>query len=167
MKPRPEARAASRCADAVILFTAGENEFAIAAAAVDEIRNTDGIREFAAGCGNCPKVSHTLARDGKTYFVVDASTQFNLLPSKKARLLVLRDWPVAVLVTHIDRMGEVSKLHPLPRVFQGAERKWFRGLMLVGQAPAETVVPLVDPEAFLTRREAEELAGNGTGANRP
>lgn len=153
MKPRSETRIKSPQADAMILFSVGGSTFAVEAAAVDEIRNTDGLKPVrSAGCEN---VMHTFTRDAKTYLVVDAYAHFGIMRSRAARLLVLRDTCVAVLVDRIDRMTEVGAMHALPQGFGGKERQWYRGLAVLGEGPLATVVPVVDPTAFLNRQQAE------------
>jgi len=143
----------SRHAEAVILFSVGPHKFAIAAQAVEEIRSNDGIVALSQGIGRVQKVRHYLHREGKNYFVVDANVHLHMLSSKSTRLLLLRDHPVALTAGHIDRMAEISMLHPLPRAFTGEERKWYRGLALIG----EDVVPVLEPAAFLYGAELAAL----------
>jgi chemotaxis signal transduction protein len=139
----------------MILFSVGGSTFAIEAAAVDEIRNTDGLKAIrSTGCAN---VTHTLMRDAKTYCVVDAYAHFGIMRSRATRLLVLRDNCVAVLVDRIDRMTEVGALHALPLGFAGKERQWYRGLAVLGEGQLATVVPVVEPTAFLNRQQAESI----------
>ena len=144
----------SRRSEAVILFTVGPHNFAIAAQAVEEIRSNDGIVAFSHGFGRVQKVRHYLHRDGKNYFVVDANVHLHMLSSKCTRLLLLRDHPVALTAGHIERMAEITTLHPLPRAFSGEERKWYRGLALIG----EDVVPVLEPAALLYGAELAALA---------
>ncbi len=153
-------RKAARHGEQAILFSVGGHSFACPAAAVDEIRPLDGLRPLPAALahGRLERVKCTLEREGRTWFVVDANLHFHLLPSRPARLLLLRDEPVALLVDAIDRMAEVAAIHPLPRAFRGEERQWFRGLALLGEA----VIPVVNPACFLSQAEvavaAAELA---------
>jgi chemotaxis signal transduction protein len=142
-----------RSAEALILFAIGPYKFAIAANAVEEIRSTEGMRAFAHGFGKVQKVRNLLHRDGKNYFVVDATVHLRMLSSRATRLLLLRDRPVALAADSIDRMAEVAALHPLPRAFQGEERKWYRGFALIG----EDLVPVLEPAAFLTATELAAL----------
>jgi chemotaxis signal transduction protein len=155
----PRRNAAKRRAEAVILFSLAGSNFAIAAAAVDEIRNLDGLRPVGRllGPSRVPKVRHLLVREGKTYYVVDANYHFCMLPSKPNRLLLLRDRPIAVQVDEIERMAEVSTICPLPLAFSGRECQWYRGLALLGEETDQeqpAVVPVVNAESFLS---AEEL----------
>jgi len=155
--PREQRRATQR-GEPVILFRVGESTFAIAATAVDEIRNAQGLKPLrtAPDLTNS-KVRYSLLRDGKFYFVVDATVHFKMLPARATRVLVLRNTKTAVLVGDIDRMTEVCGVHPLPNAFRGAERNWYRGLALLGAQPKHEVVPIVNPGAFLTKVEMQAL----------
>ncbi|HTK95057.1 MAG TPA: chemotaxis protein CheW [Terriglobales bacterium] len=137
--------------EAVILFAVGEYRFAIAANAVEEIRNTQGLQSLPPGAvtPRLAKFRQTLERDHKRYFVVDSNLHFRLFPSKATRLLVLRESNAAVLVDHTDRIIEIGQLHALPRAFQGEERQWYRGLAMI----EDRVVPVVNPAAFMSRSE--------------
>ncbi len=141
----------SRRSEAVILFAVGGNTFAIAAAAVEEIRGPQGLRPIVGDAAHSSllKVRHTLERASKTFFVVDAAAHFQTLRVQPMRLLMLRQSQVAVAVDGIDRMAEIQRLYPLPSAFCGDERRWYRGLALIDGE----VVPVVDPEIFLTRAE--------------
>ena len=137
------------------MLTVGSTTFAIAAGAVEEIRNIEGLAPFAPPfkLRSLARVQHTLERGKKTYFVVDAAAQFGLTSSRDTRLLLLRHAAVAVQVENVARMAEIVTLHALPRAFTGDERRWYRGLAQVG----ENVVPVVAPEAFLTAAEISLL----------
>jgi chemotaxis signal transduction protein len=139
----------------VILFSVAGYKFAITAGAVKEIRGMDGLHAFTLGgiSTRVGKLKYTLERDGTTYFVVDANVHFCLPASTPARLLVLRNLSAAVLVDSTDRMTEISALHALPRAFTGDEREWYRGLAVVGGE----VVPVVNPDAFLSKNDLEIL----------
>jgi len=131
----------------VILFAVGPPTFAMAATAVETIENMEGLQpiKLSAALPQLAKVKHTLQRD-KTYFVVDASTHLLMLPSHAGRVLLLRGSSIAVAVDSIDRIAEISAIHPLPHAFIGEERGWYRGLALIQDA----VVPVVNAEAFLS-----------------
>jgi chemotaxis signal transduction protein len=158
---REQRKQTARRGEAMILFAVAGNTFAIAATAVDEIRNLDGLRPRAySQAMRVAKVRHLLHRDSKTYYVVDANTHLNMLPSKPTRLLVLRDCNIAVLVDRIDRMAEINAIYALPRAFAGDERRWYRGLALMnaeGRLDNTDVVPVVNPQAFLTAAEVQVL----------
>jgi chemotaxis signal transduction protein len=139
----------------VILFTVGGFKFAIAAAAVSEIRSMEGLQRYFGGTAHkaAAKVVYTLERNGVTHFVISAAQHFRLPPSRPGRVLILRHTAAALLVDSTDRMMEISVLHALPLAFTGDERKWYRGLAIVnGEA-----VPLVNPVAFLSRGEVAVL----------
>jgi chemotaxis signal transduction protein len=139
----------------VIVFVVGGFRFAIAAAAVKEIRGMERLQPFTLGgiSGQISKLRYTLERGGATYFVVDGAQHFQLLPSRPSRVLILRNSPTAVLVDETDRIMEISSLHALPRAFTHEERSWYRGLAIVNGA----VVPVVNHHAFLNRAETEIL----------
>lgn len=153
----------ARRAEAVILFAVASNTFAIAATAVDEIRNMDGLKPLShspLAYSRLARVRHQLMREGKTYFVVDAGFHFCMLPSKATRVLVLRNSSTAVLVDRIDRMAEINAIYALPRAFTGEERRWYRGLALMsvsGRGEPEDIVPIVNPDAFLGVAEQQML----------
>jgi chemotaxis signal transduction protein len=142
----------------VILFSVNKTTFAIAAGAVDEIRNLDGLTPFKPSfTARLNKVKHTLVRENKdpdqTYFVVDFAAHLRLKTSAPARLMVLRGVKAAVLVDAIDRMTQIAAVHPLPRAFQGEERDWYRGLAVV----EGRVIPVVNEHSFLSRGEVTVL----------
>ncbi|HXE90288.1 MAG TPA: chemotaxis protein CheW [Terriglobales bacterium] len=144
-------RSRSRRSEPVILFAVGPATFAIAAQAVDEIRSTQGLcpLELPAGQGHLAKVRYTLERGSRTLYVVDVARHFRAGEAAPNRVLLLRDMPVALLVAGVDRMTEIVSVRALPRAFRGDERRWYRGLALI----AEQVVPVVNPESFLTKAE--------------
>jgi chemotaxis signal transduction protein len=131
----------------MILFAVGPHTFAIAAKAVEKIENMEELRpiKLSAALPKLAKVKHTLDRE-QTYFVVDASAHMLMPPSHTARVLLLRGSSVAIAVDSIDRIAEISAIHPLPHAFIGEERGWYRGVALIQDA----VVPVVNAEAFLS-----------------
>jgi chemotaxis signal transduction protein len=149
-KPRP-----SRRRETVILFFVATQMFAIAADSVQEIRSTDSL----SGAANemeqsaVPKVRHTIERNRRTYFVVNAGTHFNLPATRPALVLILRELRVAVLVDRIERMAEIPAFYALPQAFSGPERRWYRGLAYVD----DVVIPVVQPSGFLTLEEFQQL----------
>lgn len=148
--------------EAVILFAVGDYTFAIAAQAVEEIRNTDGLKPLPPGASSprLAKFKQVLERDHKRYFVVDSNLHFRLFPSKATRLLVLRESAAAVLVDHTERITDIAMLHALPRAFQGEERQWYRGIAMI----QDRVVPVVDPAAFMSKSEFTVLQAAVAGA---
>ena len=148
-KPRP-----SRRIEAVILFSVANRMFAIAAA-VQEIRSADSLAGSATELEEpeVPKVRHTIERNRRTYYIVNAGAHFGLPPTPPSLVLILRQLRVAVLVDRIERMTEISAVHPLPRAFTGEERAWYRGLAYVD----ERVIPVAKPGGFLTADEFARL----------
>lgn len=148
----------------VILFHVQGVRLAIAANAVDEIRNLDGLTALKTFGPKLAKVRFTLVREKKDrekqYFVVDAAAHFKLPAAKGTRVLVLRDSSVAILVEGIDRMSQVATVHPLPKAFHGDECSWYRGLAV----SEETIIPVVEPESFLSRGEVAVLQANARTA---
>lgn len=162
----------------MIVFTLHGCRFAIAASAVDEIRNMDGLTPHDAG-GRVSKICYTLVRQDNgregsapasgarrnignstkgddVYFVVEASAHFRVPTSQASRVLLLRDCATAVLVDGIDRMMQVSTVTALPLAFSGEERLWYRGLTVVD----EQVIPVINPAAFLSKAEVATLQAN-------
>ncbi len=153
---KPQPNAPRRAQETVILFSAGGMNFAIDARAVEEIRETAGLKNFASYAfqDRFAKVKHTLERQGKTLFVVDACAHFRIREKQPTRVMVLRHAAVAVTLESIDGMQEIYAIHKLPLAFTGEERNWYRGLTLI----KGRVVPVVRPEAFLSKAEAALLA---------
>lgn len=158
---RKKTRARSRAMEDVILFQISGIRFVISAKAVDEIRNLDGLEPYQPASfaqAKMSKVKHTLVRANKdpekVYFVVEAATHFHMTGAKPGRVLVMRDRESAVLVDGIERMAQISGVQALPRAFNGEEKSWYRGLAIVG----EQVLPVVDPNTFLSKGEAAVLA---------
>lgn len=136
----------------MILFAVGPHTFAIAASEVDEIRDLHDLKPMQTAIGY-NRVKSTIHRAKRDYFVVDASAHFQMLPSRPARLLVLRHHPVAITADSIDKMTDVPSVLPLPVPFRGLERAWYKGLAVLDG----NVIPVVDPAAFLSESEAAEL----------
>lgn len=124
----------------VILFTAGGVRFAVEASEVAEIRDGE---DRGAACrlkGSAP---------------VDFALQVGLGAGRMVRYLVLKPGEgslsasqsatqgvvpgVTLGVTEVERMTSLPKVVPLPGLFLGAERQWYRGLLLL----ENEVVPLV------------------------
>jgi chemotaxis signal transduction protein len=149
-----ERETAPRHPEAAVLFVVANQMFAIAADAVQEIRSTDSL----AGSANeldqleVGKVRHTIDRGRRTYFVVNAGMHFGLPVTRPTLVLILRQMRVAVLIDRIERMAEISRIHPLPLSFVGDERRWYRGLAYLD----DLVIPVIQPHGFLT---AEEFRG--------
>ena len=145
-------RPISKRIEPVILFAIGATKLAIAANAVDEIRNLDGLVScsMSSAYRNLRKVKFTFERNRKRYLVVDANLHFHTAPTRATRILVLRNSTVAVLVDSIDRMCELDAVRKLPQTFSGEERGWYRGLTVVG----DQVIPVINPQGFLSKAES-------------
>lgn len=149
----------------MILFRVGGSTFAIAASAVDEIRNIQGLKPSPVAEGTTDgMVRHTLVRNGRRYFVVDATVYLQMLPARATRLLVLRNAPVALLVGEIDRMVEIGTMHLLPKAFRGAERNWYRGLAVLATGRVVEVVPVVNPDTLVSKSQVQALSALAAGA---
>ena len=112
----------------MILFTAGGVRFAVEANEVEEIR--DGEERGAAGRLKGSKA-------------IDFARQVGLGAGTPGAFLVLKpgEWASGVTlgVTEVERMTSLPRVVPLPGLFQGAERQWYRGLLLL----ENEVIPLV------------------------
>jgi len=154
-------KAKSKPVEDVILFTVHGMRFVIAANAVEEIRNMDGLHPLHIGKSTqLRKVKFALTQHNASqehvHFVVDAAQHFRLAPSAESntsRVLVLRKSVAALLVDSTERMTQITAVIALPLAFNGEERHWYRGLALV----ENTMVPVVAPEAFLNKPEEAVL----------
>lgn len=145
----------ARASEAVILFCIANQTFAIAADAVQEIRSTDSLGGTAIEIeqAEVPKVRHLVERARRTYYVVSGCAHFGLRVTRPTLVLILRQIRAAVLVDSIERMADVATIHPLPRGFEGDERKWYRGLTYL----EDRVIPVINPGGFLTVEEFSRL----------
>jgi chemotaxis signal transduction protein len=145
----------SRAAEAVILFCIGNQTFAIAAEAVQEIRSTDSLAGAAVEIeqADVPKVRHLVERGHRTYYVVSGCAHFGLRVTRPTLVLILRQIRAAVLVDSIERMAEIPNVYALPQGFQGDERLWYRGLAYL----EDRVIPVINPAGFLTAEEFGRL----------
>jgi chemotaxis signal transduction protein len=145
----------ARRGEPAILFSVGHQMFAISAQTVQEIRSTDGLAGEASEI-KAPllaSVRHTLEHGRRNLYVVNACAHFDLPVARPALVLILRKIRVAVLVDRIERMADIPALYPLPKVFRGHERRWYRGLTYVD----DQVIPVVDPQGFISAPEFEQL----------
>ena len=108
----------------VILFTAGGARFAVEAVQVQEIRESD---------------QGVVTRKLKGSLPIDFALQVGLGQGILERLVVLKPGECALGVTGVERIAELPRAVPLPEVFQGQERQWYRGLLLL----ENEVVPLI------------------------
>jgi len=128
----------------VILFTAGDMRFAVEANEVEEIRDRD---ERAA------------IRKLKGPESFDFALQVGLGPGILERFVVLKPGECSLGVTEVERITILPKVVPLPGVFRGAERQWYRGLLLL----ENEVIPLVRTEYWRTLALAKQKE-TGSGA---
>jgi chemotaxis signal transduction protein len=144
-----------RATEQVVVFSIGEFTFAISAAAVQEVRNTDSLGGMVMDLENVivNKVRHMIERDSRSYYVVSGYDHFHLPQSRPTTLLILSKSPTAVLVDRIEEMAEMRTIVALPRSFHGEERTWYRGLTILDGK----VVPVVDPKGFLSAGELQKL----------
>lgn len=149
----------ARHIEPVILFGVGTVTFAISANDVDEIRDMSGLAPAGITAPSA-KVRFRLVREGKTYWVIDASEHFRMPASKVSRVLVLRNTNTAVLVERIDKMAEISNVVQLPKAFSGAERSWYSGLAILTDGANPRAVPVVNSVSLgQATKSPEVLAG--------
>jgi chemotaxis signal transduction protein len=151
--------ATKRRGEPMILFAVGPYTFAIAAVEVDEIREMHDLHPLPHAPG-FSRIQNTIHRGKRDYYVVDAATHFQMVPSKPGRLLVLRNHPVAVTADSIDKMTEVESVHSLPKPFRGLERSWYTGLAILDG----NVIPVVNPASFLSVGDVLELKKKGAAS---
>lgn len=137
----------------IIVFRLCGQFFAVSSASVQEVRSKDSLSGVSAEI-NAPglrKVRQVVRRGDKSLFVVNAALHFDLPLSPGTLVFVLRKTRTALLVDGIEKMTAMTKLQALPQSFCHEERSWYRGLTALDH----TVIPVVNPEGFLS---PEELA---------
>jgi chemotaxis signal transduction protein len=137
----------------IILFRVAGQVFAVSSASVQEVRSVDSLAGVSTEI-NQPtirKVRHVLHRGDKSLYVVNTAAHFGLPSTSAGLVFVLRKTRTALLVDAMDRMATMTRLQTLPLAYCHEERQWYRGLTALEQ----TVIPVVNPEGFLT---PEELA---------
>ena len=137
----------------IIVFRICGELFAVSSASVQEVRSNDSFSGasteiFAPGLR---KVRHVVRRGDRSLFIVSGALHFDLPPSPGTLVFVLRKTRTALLVDGIEKMTAMTRLQSLPQSFCHEERQWYRGLTAIDQ----TVIPVVEPEGFLS---PEELA---------
>ena len=152
---KPKASRRTQRSEQVIVFSVASQRFAIALDAVQEIRSADSLAGAATELvqTSVRKVRHKLERKGRTYYVVNAGQHFGLPVTRPTLVLVLRKSRACALVDRIEEMLEIAVVRSLPRAFSGEERRWYRGLALIG----DNVIPVVQPSGFLTPQEISLL----------
>ena len=133
------ARPAPASAVPVILFTAGGMRFAVDAGEVKEIRDGEEFAALRRLTGSEP---------------VDFARRVGLGGGRVERYVVLKPGSCALGVSEVERITAPPRVAALPGLFQGAEREWYRGLLLL----AGEVVPLLRTEHW---RQAAGRQGGG------
>jgi chemotaxis signal transduction protein len=155
MPPAARTKPQTLKSEQIILFRVGGNLFAVSSASVQEVRSVDSLAGAAAEIkdSGVRKVRHVLQRDDKTLFVVNGTMHFGLPLTPGTLIFILRHTRTALLIDGIEKMSSMTRLQALPLAFQHEERHWYRGLTALDQ----TVVPVVNPEGFLTAAELAVL----------
>jgi len=139
----------------IILFRCSDQMFAISSTSVQEVRSVDSLAgapmEFSEP--SVTKVRHAVRRGEKNLYVVNAAVHFGLKPSPASLIFLLRNSRVALLIDGIEKMTTMTRLQALPEAFCHEERIWYRGLTVLDQ----NVIPVVNPEGFLTQEELLHL----------
>lgn len=147
----PPAKLHAARTEQIILFRVSGQLFAVSSASVQEVRSVDSLSGAATEI-NQPtlrKVRHVLRRGDKALYVVNGAAHFGLPASSAGLVFVLRKTRTALLVDGIDKMATMTRLQALPLAYCHEERQWYRGLTALDQ----NVIPVVNPEGFLTADE--------------
>ena len=148
--PAPSKSPALRT-EQIILFRVSGQLFAVSSGSVQEVRSVDSLAGSAAeitGAG-LKKVRHIVRRGDKSLFVVNAALHFGLPVTAGLLVFVLRRTRTALLVDGIEKMTTMTRLQALPQAYCNEERIWYRGVTALEQ----NVIPVVNPEGFLTSEE--------------
>ena len=152
--------ARARIRETVVLFMVGSHRFAIAANAIEEIRGIERLMPLAPGAGGSRAARHTFDARGRRFLAIDAHLLLRMAEAPPQHILVLGGADVGVLVGAVDRMHDIRDIFPLPHALRGEERKWYRGLALIGGQ----ITPVLDPAAFLPASETSRRGGTVAGA---
>ena len=155
MRPAPVSKTPAARTEQIILFRVSGQLFAISSASVQEVKSVDSLAGGAMDIQNpcLNKVRHVIRRGDKSLFVVNGAMHFGLPIAPAALVFVLRGTKTALLIDGIEKMSTMTRLQALPLAFCHEERGWYRGLTALDQA----VVPVVNPEGFLSQEEMEML----------
>jgi chemotaxis signal transduction protein len=150
VRPLTPSKSTAR-AEQIILFRVSGQIFAVSSASVQEVRGIDSLTGAARDVAHAefPQVKHYVKRGDNSLYVVNAARHFGLPPAPPALVFVLRRTRTALLIDGIEKMTSMTRLQALPLAFCHEERRWYRGLTALDQA----VVPVVNPEGFLTPDE--------------
>jgi chemotaxis signal transduction protein len=152
----------------IILFRVSGQLFAVSSGSVQEVRSVDSLAGSAAEitAPGLSKVRHIVRRGDKSLFVVNGALHFGLPVTPGLLVFVLRRTRTALLVDGIEKMSTMTRLQALPQAFCNEERTWYRGVTALDQ----NVIPVVNPEGFLTSGEiallehSQSTAVSGTKA---
>jgi chemotaxis signal transduction protein len=135
----------------IILFRVSGQLFAVSSGSVQEVRSVDSLAGSAAeiAAPGLNKVRHIVRRGDKSLFVVNGALHFGLPVTPGLLVFVLRRTRTALLIDGIEKMSTMTRLQALPQAFCDEERAWYRGVTALDQ----NVVPVVNPEGFLTTEE--------------
>jgi chemotaxis signal transduction protein len=135
----------------IILFRSSTQVFAISSASVQEVRSVDSLAGSPMEIEepSVPKVRHVFRRGEQNLYVVNGAVHFGLRPSPASLIFLLRRARTALLIDGIEKMTTMTRLQALPAAFCHEERVWYRGLTVLDQS----VIPVVNPEGFLTTDE--------------
>jgi chemotaxis signal transduction protein len=89
---------------------------------------------------------------------VNGALHFGLPVTSGLLVFVLRRTRTALLIDGIEKMTTMTRLQALPQAFCNEERIWYRGVTALDQ----NVVPVVNPEGFLTSEEIALLEQSQT-----
>ena len=155
MRAAPAHKVQGLRTEQIILFRCSDQLFAISSTSVQEVRSVDSLAgaplEFSEP--RVPKVRHAVRRGENNLYVVNAAIHFGLKVSPASLILLLRNSRVALLIDGIEKMTTMTRLQALPEAFCHEERTWYRGLTVLDQ----NVIPVVNPEGFLTEEELLHL----------
>ena len=139
----------------IILFRISNQTFAISSASVQEVRGADNLSGGTRKV-NAPgirKVREAIQREEQSLFVVNGAAHFGLPPSEGLLVFFLRKTRTALVIDGIEKMTTMTRLQALPLSFCHEERQWYRGLTALDQ----TVIPVVNPNGFLSDEELQGL----------
>jgi chemotaxis signal transduction protein len=148
--PAPSKSPAVRT-EQIILFRISGQLFAVSSGSVQEVRSVDSLAGSAAEitAPGLSKVRHIVRRGDKSLFVVNGALHFGLPVTPGLLVFVLRRTRTALLVDGIEKMTTMTRLQALPQAYCNQERTWYRGVTALDQ----NVIPVVNPEGFLTSEE--------------
>lgn len=155
MRFAPASKRQAARTEQIILFRVGGQLFAISSASVQEVRSVDSLAGSAVELAlpSLCKVRHVIRRGDRCLYVVNGAAHFGLPVTPAALVFVLRRTKTALLIDGIEKMSTMTRLQALPLAFCHEERSWYRGLTALDQS----VIPVVNPEGFLTPEEIQML----------